>query len=103
MGRNVASTLKTYNSTKHYTTNMTPHEAKREDNKLNVWLSIKDKAEFNRTYTPLSVGSFVRIYEPRKHKKGYKSVWSSKVFNIIFMGDNGYVIDDFAKKKGVST
>ena len=67
MGRNVASNLKTYNSTKHSTTGITPNEAKREDNKLKIWLNIKNKAEFNRKYPPLSVGSFVRIYEPPKH------------------------------------
>ena len=98
MGRNVASNLKTYNSTKHSTTNMTPNEAKRED-KLKVWLNIKNEAEFNRKYPPLSVGSFVRTYEPPKHKKGYKYVWSSKVYKIICMNDNGYPIDDYPKKK----
>jgi len=45
------------------------------------------------------VGSFVRIYEPPKHKKGYKSVWSSRVYKITFMNDNGYLIDDFSKRK----
>ena len=69
MGRNGASNLKTYNSTKHSTTGITPNEAKQEDNKLKVWLNIKNKADFNIKYTPLSVGSFVRIYEPPKHKK----------------------------------
>ena len=44
------------------------------------------------------MGSFVRIYEPPKHKKGYTSVWSSKVYNITFMNDNGYIIDDYSKK-----
>ena len=68
-------------------------------NKLKVWLNIKNEAEFNRTYTPLSVGSFVRIYEPPKHKKGYKYVWSSKVYKITFMNDNVYLIDDYSKKK----
>ena len=77
---------------------MTPYEAKREDNKLKVWLNIKNKAEFNRTYTPLSVGSFARSYEPPKHKKGYKSAWSSKVYRITFMNENGYLIDEYSKK-----
>ena len=35
---------------------MTPNEAKRED-KLKVWLNIKNKAKTNRKYPPLSVGS----------------------------------------------
>ena len=78
---------------------MTPNEAKQEDNKLKVWLNIKNKTEFNRKYPPLSVGSFVRIYEPPKHKKGYKSVWSSRVYKITFMNENGYLIDDYSKRK----
>ena len=64
--------LKTSNNTKHSTTGITPSEAKLEDNRLKVWLNIKNKAEFNRTYPPLSVGSFVRTYEPPQHKKGYE-------------------------------
>ena len=99
MGRNVACNLKKYN-TKHSTTSITPNEAKREDNKLKVWLNIKHiAAEFNRTYPPLSVGSFVRNYEPPKHKKGYKSVWSSKVYKITLMNENGYLIGDYSKIK----
>ena len=71
--------LQKYNNTKHSTTSITPNEAKLEDNKLKVWLNIKNKAEFHRKHPPLSVCSFVRIYEPPKHKKNYKSVWNSKV------------------------
>ena len=91
--------LRKYNSTKHSTTGVTPNEANKEDNKLKVWLNIKNKAEFNRKYPPLKVGSFVRIYEQPKHKKGYKSVWSSKVYKITFMNENGYLIDDYSKRK----
>ena len=78
---------------------MTPNEAKRGENKLKVWLNIKNKAGFNRKYPPSSVGSFVRIYEPPKHKKGYRHVWSSRVYKITFMNEKGYLIDDYSKKK----
>ena len=44
------------------------------------------------------MGSFVRIYEAHKHKKGYTFVWSSKVYNSTFMNENGYLIDDYSKK-----
>ena len=60
--------FKKYNNTKHPTTGIPPNAAKREDNTLKIWLNIKNKAGFNRKYPPLSVGSFVRIYEPPKHK-----------------------------------
>ena len=91
--------LKKYNNTKHSTTGLTPIEAKREDNKLKVWLNIKNKAEFKRKYPPLQVGNSVRIYEPPKHKKGYKSVWSSKVYKIAFINEKGYLINDYSKGK----
>ena len=42
--------------------------------------------------------SFVRVHEPPKHKKGYKSAWSSKVYKITFMSENGYPIDDYSTK-----
>ena len=91
--------LKKHNNTNHSTTNMTPNEAKREDNKLKIWLNIKNKAKFNRKYPPLSVGSFARIYEPPKHNKGYKSVWGSRVYKITCMNEKGYLIDDYSKRK----
>ena len=90
---------KTYNNTKHSTTSVTPNEAKREDNELKVWINIKSKSEFNRKCPLLSVGSFIIIYEPPKHKKGYEFAWSSKVYNITFMNDNGCLIDDYSKNK----
>ena len=45
------------------------------------------------------MGSFVRIYEPPKHKTSYKSVWSSRVYKITFMNEKGYIIDDYSKRK----
>ena len=42
------ATLKKYNNKKHSTTGVTPNEAKRDDNKLKVWLNINNQAEFNR-------------------------------------------------------
>ena len=59
--------LRKFNNKKHPTTGVTPNDVKRDDNTLKVWLYIKNKAEFNRKYSRLSVGSFVRIYEPPKH------------------------------------
>ena len=89
--------LRKCNNKKHSTTCVTPNEAKREDNKSKVWLKIKNKAELNRKFPPLSVCSFVRIYETPKHKKGYTYVWSSKVYRITLMNENGYLIDECSK------
>ena len=91
--------LKKYNNTKHTTTGASPNDAKRDDNKLKVWLNTKNHAEFKRKYPPLKIGDFVRVYEPPKHKKGYKSVWSDKVYKITFMNENDYMINDYNTRK----
>ena len=90
--------LRKYNNTKHCTTYVTRNEAKRDDNKLKVLLNIKNKSECKRKYPPLNVGNSVRSYEPPKHKKGYKPVWSSTVYKIVFMNESGYLIDDYSKR-----
>ena len=63
--------LKKYNNTKHSTTNMTPHEAKKKDNHIEVWLNIRNKATSARKYPPLKVGDSVRTYiKPHTLRKG---------------------------------
>ena len=82
--------LKKYNNTKHSTTNMTPHEAKKKDNHVEVWLNIRSKANFNRMYPPLKVGDSVRTYiKPHTFKKkvilhhGRKKYIKSHILKII--------------------
>jgi len=91
--------LRKYNNTKHSTTNMTPNEATQTDNKLKVWLNIKNKAEFNRKYKPIKVGDKVRTYmKPKSMKKGYDSSWSKDVYTITFIKDNQYLINDHRRR-----
>ena len=54
--------LKKYNSQKHSATGVTPHDAKRKNNHIEVWLNIRNKASFNRKYEPLKVGDYVRTF-----------------------------------------
>ena len=91
--------LKKYNNTKHSTTNMTLHEAEKNDNHDEVWLNIRSKANFNRKYPPLKVGDFVRTYiKPHSFKKGYTSSWSKEVYQITYIKDNQYLVTDQKRK-----
>ena len=46
------SVLKEYNNTKHSTTGVSPNEAIKPSNHMEVWLNISNKAKFNRRYPP---------------------------------------------------
>ena len=64
------SVLKKYNATPHKTTSLSPNQAKLDSNRMKVWLNIKGKAKFNRTYPPLRVGDKVRTYiKPNMYTK----------------------------------
>ena len=92
--------LNKYNKTKHSTTDMTPHDAKRKDNHIEVWLNIRNKATFARKYPPLKVGDRVRTYiKPHTFKKGYQPSWSKEVYNITFIKNNQYLINDANRKR----
>ena len=74
---------------------MTPVEAKQTNNHVEVWLYINSKATYDRKFPPLSIGSQVRTYvKPTSMKKGNVSVWSKYIFNITFIKDNEYRIND---------
>ena len=76
--------LKKYNDTKHATPNMTPHDAKRKYNHIEVWLNTRNKATFARNDPPLKVGDSVRTYmKPHTFRKGYHPSWSKKKFTIL--------------------
>ena len=74
------------NETKHSTIGMTPTDVKRKDNHIEVWLKIRNKATFARTYPPSNVGDSVRTYiQPHTFKKGYQPSWSKEVYKITFI------------------
>ena len=77
---------------------MTPHEAKK-NNHVEVWLNIRSKAHFNRKYPPLKVGDSVRtMIKKHTFKKGYTSSWSKGVYQITYMKDNQYLINDHRRR-----
>jgi hypothetical protein len=62
--------LKKYNNSIHGTTKLSPIEARQDKNRLNVLLNITLKAQYNRTYPELVMGSSVRTYiKPGSFKK----------------------------------
>jgi len=92
--------LNKYNKTEHSTTGVTPNDAKQDENKVEVWLNIKNKAVYNRKYPPLKVLYKVRTYiKPKTFKKGYESTWSSTVYIIQLIKDGTYLLNNYEKKR----
>jgi transposase InsO family protein len=52
--------LKKYNNRVHSTIGMTPAMARRDENRIEVYLNIRQKAQFKRNYEKLEVGDTVR-------------------------------------------
>ncbi len=85
--------LKKYNNTPHSSTKLSPNEGHKQENRFKVFVNIRKKAQWNRSYPKLEVGNLVRT-RVKKHtfKKGYQSSWSDNVFNITFIKDGQYLI-----------
>ena len=77
--------LLTYNNKMvHRATKMTPTEAKKKDNHLDVKMNMELKAKHGRKYEKVEVGDFVNIF--KKKKPGVKqqvSYWSTEKHEII--------------------
>ena len=52
--------LKQYNRRVHGTTGMSPNDARKDENSIEVYLNIKQKAQYKRKYPKLSIGDSVR-------------------------------------------
>ena len=87
--------LKKYNSTPNSSTSLSPNEAHKPENRFKVLVNIRKKAQWNRSYPKLEVGSMVRTrVTQHTFKKGHQSSWSDKVFKITCIKDGQYLIDD---------
>ena len=85
--------LNKYNSTPHSSTSLTPNEAHKPENKFIVLVNIREKAQWNRSYPKLEIGSMVRTrIKTHTFKKGYQSSWSEKVFTVTIIKDGQYLI-----------
>ena len=84
------SVIKKYNNKTHSTTGISPNTAKQGNNNIEVWLNIRNKADFNRKYPPLKKGSQVKTYiKPGSFKKGYESRWCKDVYRIMNISEDG--------------
>ena len=91
--------LKTYNSRVHGTTGMSPNDARKDSNSIQVYLNIRKHAQYKRSYPKLSVGDLVRTYiKPHTFKKGYNSSWSKEVYNVTYITDNQYLVNNIKRK-----
>ena len=80
------SVLKKYNSRIHGTTGLSPIDARKDINSMQVYLNSRQKAKFKRKYPPIRLGDSVRIYiKPHTFKKGYDSAWSKNVYKVTFI------------------
>ena len=82
--------LKKYNNRVHGTTELSPIEARKPENQIQVYLNIRQKAEFKRKYPKLLMDDQVRVYiKPHTFKKGWQSSWSKEVYKIIHISPDG--------------
>ena len=82
--------LKKYNNTTHSTIRMSPNQAKQGNNNIEVWLNIESKATYSRSYPPMKKGTVVRTYiKPKSMSKGYDSRWTSTVYKVVAITDDG--------------
>ena len=77
--------VKQYNESRvHHTIGMTPKQALDPNNKIQVWLNIKNKASFNRKYERIDVGDKVRVAIKKKtFTKGHDPRFSSEVHTVV--------------------
>ena len=92
--------LNKYNNTIHSTIKMTPNDATKKGNKLMVTFNILNKAKRNRNYPNILVGDDVRTMIKKEGgiTKGYVPKWSKEVYQVTFIKNNDYLINDGKRK-----
>ena len=73
-----------YNNTVHSSIKMTPVEASKKKNELNVWRNLyPDRHKINNLTPKFSVGDVVRISKKKNtFEKGYTTRWTEEIFKI---------------------
>ena len=92
--------LNKYNNTVHRTIGMSPNDARKPNNKLQVWHKLWSGAKRSRTYPELKVGDKVRYAFVKDTKtKGYKPKWSAEIHEIKYINTtNQYILDNDRKR-----
>ena len=93
--------LKKYNNRIHGTIEMTPIEARKPENQIQVFFNIRQKAQFKRKYPDLKMSDQVRTYiKPHTFKKGWDTSWSKEIYKIIHISADGkqFLVNDNKRK-----
>ena len=91
--------MKKYNNRIHGTTGVSPNDARKDENNIQVYLNIRKHAQYKRKYPKLSMGDSVRTYvKPSGFKTSYTSSGSKEVYQIAYIKDNQYLVNDHKRK-----
>ena len=65
-----------------------------------MYINIRNKAQFKRTYAKIDIGDSVRTLV-KKHtlKKGFHSSWSDELYKMLHINDGQYMIDDKNRRR----
>ena len=76
--------IATYNNTVHNTTGMTPNEANKQKNTLQVKVSSEMHRKQTRTYPEIKVGDYVKVFfkKPLQARKENLPNWGAEVYEI---------------------
>ena len=70
-------------------------EARQPENRMKVFLSIRSKSQWNRSYPKLEIGSLVRTrVKAKAFKKGFHSAWSDQAYKLTFIKDGQYLLNN---------
>ena len=78
---------------------MTPNEATKKDNRLFVSFNIRENVKYDSKYPKIIVSDHVRVLMKKDSTtKGYFPKWNQSVFEVIFIENDNYVINDGKRK-----
>ncbi len=75
--------------------NLTPYEATKDSNKVEVWLHIYNKSQDNKRYAKIEIGDKVRVALKKKtFTKAHDPRFSKEVYRVIAISEDGYMINN---------
>ena len=75
--------------------NLTPYNATKDSNKIEVWLNIYNKSQDNKRYEKIEIGDKVRVALKKKtFTKGHDPRFSKEVYRVIAISEDGYMINN---------
>ncbi len=76
-----------YNNTIHSSSKMTPLQAHKDENRINVGINLHLKAQYKRKYPQINIGDYVKIYVKGKDnfvsRKETRVKWSEQKYKVI--------------------